>query len=47
MRDGWMSFYWGKTIEQYQKEQDITSAIVSAWLTYFKTKSEEIVTMQP
>jgi hypothetical protein len=45
--DGWMSFYWGKTIEQYQKEQDITSAIVSAWLTYFKTKSEEIVTMQP
>jgi CRISPR/Cas system-associated endonuclease Cas3-HD len=42
-----MSFYWGKTIEQYQKEKDMTAAIVSAWLTYFKAKSTEMVTTQP
>lgn len=45
--DGWMSFYWGRTIDQYQKEQGMTAAIVSAWLTYFKTKSAEMVTTQP
>ncbi|MGH2271434.1 cellulase family glycosylhydrolase [Anaerohalosphaeraceae bacterium U12dextr] len=47
LADGWISFYWGRTIEQYRKKQDISAAIVSAWLTYFKTKSTEILTTQP
>jgi len=47
LADGWISFYWGRTIEQYHKKQDISAAIVSAWLTYFKTKSTEILTTQP
>jgi len=45
--DGWISFYWGKTIEQYQKEQTMAAAILSAWLTHFKTKSATMVTTQP
>ncbi|MEN6306993.1 MAG: cellulase family glycosylhydrolase [Anaerohalosphaeraceae bacterium] len=45
--DGWISFYWGKTIEQYQKENDITAAILSQWLTYFNRKSSEIAATMP
>lgn len=38
--DGLVSFYWGKTIEQYARDGDIKGAILSKWLTTFKSKSQ-------
>ncbi len=40
--DGWISFYWGKTVEEYEKEDDLKSAIMGKWLRYFREKGEEI-----
>ncbi len=37
--DGWIGFYWGKTIEEYAKENlDIAGAITKGWLEYFRDK---------
>lgn len=33
--DGWISFYWGKTIEECEKQGDLKGALVAAWLRYF------------
>jgi hypothetical protein len=42
--DGWISFYWGKTIEEYaHNNKDIASQITKQWLEYFKAKSPEIL----
>ena len=37
---GWISFYWGKTIEEYAKTSSPTTSdrIVQEWLKYFKAK---------
>jgi hypothetical protein len=37
--DGWISFYWGKTIEEYEKEGDLKSALVGGWLRRFRSLS--------
>ncbi len=34
--DGWISFYWGKTIAEYQKEPGPSGALISAWLEKFQ-----------
>lgn len=34
--DGVVSFYWGKTIAQYEKDSDIKGAIISKWLRKFE-----------
>jgi hypothetical protein len=34
--DGWVSFYWGKTIEECEKVGDIPHAITGAWLKKFR-----------
>ena len=34
--DVWISFYWGKTIEQNEQAGDLKGAIVAAWLRYFQ-----------
>ena len=40
MADGWIGFYWGKTIEEYAKEKlDIGGVMTKGWLEYFKRKS--------
>lgn len=38
--DGLVSFYWGKSIEQYEKDGDITGAIISKWLRAFQKGRE-------
>jgi hypothetical protein len=45
--DGWISFYWGTTIEEYAKQNDIKSAILREWLQYFQKKSQEITGGSP
>jgi Cellulase (glycosyl hydrolase family 5) len=37
--DGWISFYWGKTIEENEKKGDMTGAIVASWLKRFRAMS--------
>ena len=34
--DGWISFYWGRTAEEYREQQDIQGAIIAAWLTWWQ-----------
>jgi hypothetical protein len=42
--DGWIGFYWGKTIEEYTRENgNLAAAITKNWLTYFRTKAPEIL----
>lgn len=40
--DGWVSFYWGKTVEQNEKAGDIKGALVAKWLRYFQAKGPEV-----
>jgi Cellulase (glycosyl hydrolase family 5) len=37
--DGWISFYWGKSIEENEKKGDMTGALVAGWLKRFRTMS--------
>jgi hypothetical protein len=42
--DGWISFYWGRTIEDYQEgPSDFASAIMAKWLEYYRDKGREIL----
>ncbi len=41
--DGWVSFYWGRTIEEYEKETDIKSAIIAKWLRAFRAKGPDLL----
>lgn len=42
--DGWISFYWGKTIAEYGEEKStIASAIKKNWLERFKQKGQELL----
>jgi len=34
--DGWISFYWGKTMEEYEADQDLQGALIASWLRYFR-----------
>ena len=35
--DGWISFYWGKTIAEYEQQGDLRGAIIAQWLRRFQT----------
>jgi len=37
--DGWISFYWGATIEENEEAGDIKGAIVAQWLRAFRSMS--------
>lgn len=37
--DGWISFYWGKTIEESRQQGDISGAIIASWLSYVQSHS--------
>jgi hypothetical protein len=37
--DGWVSFYWGDTIEECQARGDIAGALTAAWLKQFRANS--------
>jgi len=41
--DGYLSFYWGKTIEQYTRQNDLPAAVIGRWLQYLRTKAPEIL----
>lgn len=37
--EGWLSFYWGKTIEEYKAEGTPQSSAIAAWLSYFREQA--------
>lgn len=37
--DGWVGFYWGKTIAANEKAGDLKGAVVAAWLKWFRDHS--------
>jgi hypothetical protein len=37
--DGWISFYWGKTVEENRRKDDMLGALMSQWLTRFGAMS--------
>jgi hypothetical protein len=39
--DGWISFYWGKTVEENRRKGDLGGALVAAWLERFSAMSRE------
>ncbi len=41
--DGWISFYWGKGIDEYTKEDGMAGALKKHWLKCFRAKSPEIL----
>ena len=42
--DGWISFYWGKSINEYAKGNlDLAGAITKNWLEHFRAKAPEIL----
>jgi hypothetical protein len=44
MVDGYVGFYWGKTIDEYrQRKDDIAAGIMAEWLKYFCAKRPEIL----
>ena len=44
LADGWIGHYFGRTIEQYEKEQGtIADAIHKAFLEYFRKKTPDIL----
>ena len=41
--DGWISFYWGKTPQEYESDaNDLASAIKKEWLKYFSKKKSDM-----
>ena len=40
LTDGWIGFYWGKTLTElaHEKKPSISSMITRRWLEYFKAK---------
>ena len=42
--DGWISFYWGKTIAEFAAEDlNLPGAITKNWLEHFRAKAPEIL----
>jgi hypothetical protein len=39
MAAGWMSFYWGTTIAEYEEHADFRSPWIAAWLRYFSEQA--------
>ena len=38
--DGWIGFFWGKTIEEYRRSKGgLSDTITGAWLEYFRQKA--------
>jgi len=40
--DGWIGFYWGKTIEESRGSKELSDAITAGWLEFFKRKGDAI-----
>jgi hypothetical protein len=39
--DGWISFYWGETLEENRRGKEIQHAMMAQWLEYFQSQSKQ------
>lgn len=39
--DGWISFYWGSTIEENEQRGDVAGAITAEWLRHFRRRAAD------
>jgi hypothetical protein len=44
--DGWISFYWGETLEENRRGKEIQHAIMAQWIEYFQSQSNQLATQQ-
>jgi len=40
--DGWIGFYWGKTIEEYRGSEELSDALTLSWLELFRKMKGEL-----
>jgi len=40
--DGWIGFYWGKTLEEHRKSKELADALTAGWLELFKSKGDAV-----
>ncbi len=40
--DGWISFYWGETLEENRRGKIIQHVIMAQWLEYFQSQSKQL-----
>jgi len=40
--DGWIGFYWGKTLEECRRSNELSDALMAGWLDLFKRKADAI-----
>ncbi|WP_367872793.1 cellulase family glycosylhydrolase [Luteolibacter sp. Populi] len=45
--DGWVSFYWGKSIEENERKGNMNGSVTADWLKYFRSKSLPAVPDKP
>ena len=45
--DGWISFYWGKTIEENEAAGDLKGALIARWLRTFRSLSPHASRTEP
>ncbi len=44
--DGWLGFYWGKTIEECRASGELADALTAGWLEFFQRKARMILPSQ-
>lgn len=44
--DGWISFYWGKTIAENEQAGDLKGTIIAKWLRYFRAQAPNAISNQ-
>lgn len=45
--DGWISFYWGATIQENQAKRDLAGGIMAKWLQYWRESSPSVQDHDP
>ncbi|HEY3392603.1 MAG TPA: hypothetical protein VGK58_07840, partial [Lacipirellulaceae bacterium] len=41
--DGWISFYWGETIEEHRGGKKMQNALMAQWLEYFQSQRSMMI----
>jgi hypothetical protein len=41
LADGWIGFYWGKTLEECRRSKELSDALTAGWLELFQRKTAE------
>ncbi|MBN1508160.1 MAG: cellulase family glycosylhydrolase [Sedimentisphaerales bacterium] len=42
LADGWIGFYWGKTLDEYRGSKELSDALTAGWLELFRSKTATI-----